>query len=267
MVLIDVHAHLDHAQFDKDLDKVLERARAANVVRILTNGVNPETNRKSIALAKKYDIISAALGIYPVEALAKEAKQAIYPLKIKKFDVDKEVAWMLKEGKKKASKVVAIGEVGMDNHTIPGSLKKQVQVFEKMIGVAEKLKKPIIVHSRKAEKDCIDLLQSSSLNPGKIVMHCFSGSLKLAEKAAEYGMCFSIPTNIVFSTHFQELIKRVNINQLFTETDAPYLSPVKGERNESANITHSIKKIAEIKGFTVEETENNLLLNYKNVFG
>lgn len=267
MNLVDVHAHLFDEKFEKDCDTVIERAAKAGVARIITNGLDPETNRQCIALAQKHKNVYAAIGIYPVNVLWNETKHARFPLTLKKFDVEEEISWMLKEGKKEKNKIVAIGEVGLDNFTIKGFLEHQKPVFEQMIAAAEKLKKPIIVHSRNAEAACIEMLQSSSFKPQRVVMHCFGGALKLAMKAADAGFNFSIPANVVFSSQFQELVKRININQLFTETDAPYLGPVKGERNEPANVVQSIKKIAEIKGFDATETANAIFMNYQRVFG
>lgn len=267
MNLVDVHAHLFDEKFENDRGAVIERAAKAGVARIITNGLDPETNRQCIELAQKHKNVYAAVGIYPVNVLWDHVKQARFPLTIKKVDINEEISWMLKEGKKEKNKIAAIGEVGLDNFTIKGFLEHQKPVFEQMIGIAEKLKKPIIVHSRNAEAACVEMLQSSSLKPNRVVMHCFGGAIKLAMKAADAGFNFSIPVNVVVSSQFQELVKRININQLFTETDAPYLGPVKGERNEPANVAQSIKKIAEIKGFDVTETANTIFMNYQRVFG
>ena len=267
MNLVDVHAHLFDPKFEKDIGKVVDRATQAGVARIITNGLDPETNRRCISLAQKYKNVYAAAGIYPVNVLWDHVKHARFPLTLEKCDIEAEIDWIVKEGKKEKNKIVAIGEVGLDNFTIKGFLDQQKPVFEQMINAAEKLKKPIIVHSRNAEAASIEMLQSSSLKPERVVMHCFGGAMKLAMKAADAGFCFSIPANVVFSSQFQELVKRININQLFTETDAPYLGPVKGERNEPANIAQSIKKIAEIKGFDVTETANAIFMNYQRVFG
>jgi TatD DNase family protein len=263
MAIIDVHAHLDHAWMQENLKETLKRAREARVNAIISNGVNPETNRKTLELAEQYKIIKAALGIYPVDALAEEIKQGDFPLtKPNVFDVDEEIAFI----KKNKNKIVAIGEVGLDNHTLPGMLNKQKKVFEKLITLAEQTKKPIIVHSRKAEQEVIDLLASSSIKNNHIVMHCFGGKLSLAKQVRDKGWFLSIPPSIVRSSHFQRIVEEVPLNQLLTETDSPYLSPFKDKRNEPAFITETIKKIAEIKQFTKEEVENNLFLNAKKLF-
>jgi len=260
LMLVDVHAHLDHSWFGDELDAVISRAKKAGVRVIIQNGVNPETNRLSLEMAKKYDIVKVALGIYPIDALNKEIEEGEYPLRGNKFDVNEELEFI---GKQK-DQIIALGEVGLDDFHVKGKLESQKKTFQKIIELAEKIKKPLIVHSRDAEKEVIDMLESSKCK--KVDMHCFSGNMKLVKRAADLGFHFSIPTSVVYNMHFKEIVKRVGINQILTETDAPYLGPVKGERNEPVYIAQSIKTIAELKSFTVEECANNIFLNYKRLF-
>ena len=174
-MLIDIHCHLDQCYFKDDLDKVIDNAKKANVKVILTAGVNPETNRKTLEIAEKYAIVKASLGIYPIQTLQKEIEAGSYPLKENKFNIDEEIKFI--ENNK--NKIMAIGEVGLD-YSQKEDPKKQKELFEKLINATEKLNKPIIVHSRKAEQDCIDILQSSKLK--KIIMHCFTGKKNLVKK-------------------------------------------------------------------------------------
>jgi TatD DNase family protein len=258
-MLLDIHCHLDNAQFN-DLGSVIDRAKKAGVKLILTNGVDHKTNVIALKLAKKYNIVKAALGVYPLFGVDIGLREGSYPMdKIVPVDVDNELKF-ISENKEK---IIAVGEVGLD-YTVKGYDDKQKGNFEKIIETAKKLKKPLIVHSRKAEKDVVEMLESSGVK--KVVLHCFSGNFGLVKKAASLGYYFSIPTNIVHSEHFQKLVKEVNINQLLTETDAPYLSPFKGKRNEPANVIEGVKKIASIKGFTVEETSKNIWMNYQRLF-
>ena len=259
-LLVDVHAHLDHIKFREDIGAAIARAKEAGLKAIISNGVNPETNRLTLELAKKYPIIKAALGIYPIDALSKEIEEGDYPLKPNVFDVDEEIKFI----EKNKNNIIAIGEVGLDDHHVKGHLEKQKEVFQKLISLSEKINKPLIVHSRKAEQQAIDLLESSKAK--KVVMHCFSGNMKLVKRIEDNGWSFSIPTNIVFSKHFQEIVERVNLSKILTETDAPYLSPFKGKRNEPAYIAESIKKIAEIKKMDIIEVENNIWMNYERMF-
>ncbi|MBR9691363.1 TatD family hydrolase [Candidatus Woesearchaeota archaeon] len=261
MILVDVHAHLDHERFKNDLDEVIERAKQAGVKAIITSGVNSATNRLILKIAEKYDIVKASFGLYPIDALAKELELTSgFVRDIKEIDVDSELEW-IKENK---DKCIAIGECGLDYHWITGKEKEQQMIFQKVIDTVEKINKPIIVHSRKAELDAVEMLESSKLK--KIVMHCFSAKKSLIKRAADNGWSFSVPPIITRLQHFQTLVEIVNINQLLTETDAPYLSPFPGERNESAFVAETIKKIAEIKRMTEEDVAGNIYMNYTNVF-
>jgi TatD DNase family protein len=259
-MLVDIHTHLDHYRFKQDLDEVIARAKKAKIKAIITSGVDPKTNRAVLKLAKKYDIVKAALGLYQLDLIMDELEPQEYPTKLPKTDVDAEIEFI----RKNKDKIIAISEVGLDNYWVKGKLKEQTELFQKMISLAEQLKKPIVVHSRKAEKECIDLLESSKLK--KIVMHCFGGNLKQTRRIEENGWSISIPTSVVRSTHFQKIVEKVSIGQIFTETDAPYLAPEKGQRNEPAFIAQAVKKIAEIKKMDVKEVENNIFMNYQRMF-
>lgn len=263
MNLVDVHAHLDHDQFKDDLDLVIDRAKQAGVKSILTSGVNAVTNRNILDISKKYDIIHPTFGLYPIDALAKEIEKGEscgFARDIQAFDIDKEIAWIIKN----KDKCAAIGEIGLDFNWGREHEKEQRKNFQKIIQMAEKIKKPIIVHTRKAELDCIEMLESSNIK--KVILHCFCGRKHLVNKAADNGWSFSIPPIIVRLQQFQIMADMVNISQLLTETDCPYLSPFPGKRNEPANVIETVKKIAEIKKFNVEETADSIFLNYQRMF-
>jgi len=258
-MLIDIHTHLDHPHFKENIGKVIGNAEKADLKVILTAGVNPETNRKVLELAKKYGIVKAALGIYPPQTLQKEIDSGEYPLQENKFDFDEEIKFI----EKNKDNISAIGEIGLD-YSQDENQKKQKEIFEKLISLAEKIGKPVIIHSRKAEADCIEILESSKLK--KIIMHCFCGKKKLVAKIVDNGWFLTIPTSVVRSTQFQDNIKNCPITQLFCETDAPYLSPFKDKRNEPAFILESYKKIAEIKGMELKEVVNNIWMNWQRMF-
>ena len=264
MILVDIHAHLDHERFKKDLNEVIERARKAGVKRIITSGVNSATNRMVLKIAEKYpDIVKVSFGLYPLDALAKELEEGEasgFPRDIQPINVDEELEW-IKENKDKCA---AIGECGLDFNWGREKELEQKKVFQKVIDLAEKIDKPIVVHTRKAELEAVEMLESSNLK--KIVLHCCMARKHLIKKAADNGWYFSIPPIITRLQHFQTMADIVNINQLLTETDAPYLSPFPGERNEPAFVIETIKKIAEIKNFMPEEVANNIWMNYNRVF-
>lgn len=263
ILIVDVHTHLDNRLFKDDVDLVIARAKEAGVKRIITNGITPKTNRAALELAKKFDIVEAALGMYPEDALGPEDVDETAELKELKtkggsyFDVDAEIEFIKKQ------KPIALGEVGLD-YKWGSDEKRQKLVFQKFIELSEKLKVPLIVHSRNAESDVIDMLESS--NAKKVVMHCFGGKHKLVRRSADLGHYFSIPCNVVRSDHFKKIANDLHLSQLLTETDAPYLSPFPDKRNEPSFIFESLKTLAEIKGMNVEETAQVIFQNYQKLF-
>ena len=263
-MLIDIHAHLDHERFKQDLDKIIENARKANVKTIITSGVNSTTNRHILKIKEKYpDIVQVSFGLYPMDVLAKELENnevADFARDLETIDVDAELKWI----EKNKDKCLAIGEVGLDFSWETGKEQEQIPVFEKIIEFVKKIDKPIIVHTRKAEKECIDLLEKHKAK--KVVLHCFSGKVSLIQKAVELGYFFSVPPVITRLQHFQTLVGIVPISQILTETDAPYLSPVQGERNEPANVSFTIKEIAKIKQISEKEVEATIWENAKKLF-
>ena len=260
-MLVDVHAHIDRFS-DKELIEVIKRAEKEKVIAIITQGVTHENNLKVLELTDKFKIIRPALGLYPLNALNVKVVEGY-----EKIDYDRNTKYNADETlefiKKNKDKISAIGEVGLDLK-FSTDLKAQIKNFEKIIDLSEKIKKPLIVHSRGAEKECVELLETSKNK--KIIMHMFSGNKKLINKAAQLGFNFSVPVIILKSTHFQMLVETVNINQLFTETDCPWLSPFPEKKNEPSFIKHTIKKIAEIKKLDIKETENNIFMNYQRIF-
>ena len=257
-LLIDAHSHLDHPLLINKTDEIIKNAKAVGLRHIIANGVNPETNRKCLELSKKYDIVECGMGIYPRNALKKETESGEYPLKTEDFDVDDEIGFI----RKNKNSIVAISEVGLD--FVDGESKQQIEDFEKMINLAEELKKPIVVHSRKAELKCIEMLESSKNK--KVVMHCFSGKKSLVKRISGNGWFLTVPTIVVRSQQFQDIVTNVPISHLFCETDSPYLSPHKGQWNEPAYVIESYNKIAEIKGMDAHEVVNNIYMNWQKVF-
>jgi TatD DNase family protein len=249
MVFIDVHAHIDMYSEEK-IKQIIENAKNNNVKIIINNGLNKKKNKKTLELAKKYEEVKAALGLYPIEAL-----------KLTDQEIDEEIKF-IKDNKEK---IVAIGEVGIDLKWSQ-ELVKQKQIFEKFIDLAISLNKPIIVHSRLAEAAVLDLLEKKKAK--KVIIHCFNGKLKLTDIIIKNNWHVSIPANITYVQNFQKLVELIPINLLFCETDSPYLHPTKGKRdNEPKNVMMSYKEIARIKNISLESVQETLLNNYKNLFG
>ena len=271
-LLVDVHTHLDHSLLINKIDEIIHRAKNAGLSHVITNGINPETNRICLELSRKYGIVECGMGVYPRDALKKEVETGEAQLKVvncervrneahshsTEFDIDEEISF-IKENKES---IVAVSEVGLD--FVHGENRHQIEDFEKMIKLAEELKKPIVVHSRKAEQKCDEMLESSKNK--KIVMHCFSGKKSLVKRIADNGWFLTVPAIVVRSQQFQDIAKNVPISQLFCETDSPYLSPYKEQSNEPAFVIESYSKIAEIKNMDVNEVMNNIYMNWQRVF-
>ena len=261
MNLIDTHCHLTHDLFKNDRDAVIERAKTAGFKAILCSGTNPAVNREVLQLSKKYSLIKASLGIYPIDALGlapDEIGMARYEGKI---DIDDEFAFF----NKNKDEITAIGEVGLDYHWDKTHHKEQKTNFEKIISFTEKMKKPIVVHTRRAEEDCVSMLESSKIK--HIILHSFEARKSLIKRASDNGFYFSIPTSVVRAQQFQTSVEIVPLSQIFTETDAPWLSPFKEKRNEPSFITESIKKIAEIKKLKDKDVADQIFKNFQKVFG
>ncbi|RME30787.1 TatD family deoxyribonuclease, partial [Candidatus Woesearchaeota archaeon] len=205
-------------------------------------------------------IVQAALGLYPLDAPNVE-------LRNDSQDYDrsctKTVDETLKQVKAHARDIVAIGEVGMDLKYSDDE-QHQLANFMKFVRLANQLKKPLIIHSRKAEKHVLDLLEDAKVN--NAVLHCFSGGRKLIKRAVELGLRLTVTSNANRLQHFQMLARDVPLGQLLTETDAPYLSPVRGERNEPQNVRVAVETIAKMKGLNADEVARNIFLNYTRTF-
>jgi len=260
MLLTDIHAHLDFPAFSDDLPAVLERAKAAGVVAVINQGVHHASNQRVLELAGQHPLITPALGLYPLNA----PNVTVHDDKDDDFDrhtvsVDETLTFI----RTHADGITAIGEVGIDLQ-YSDDTEHQVENFRKIIALSKETGKPLIIHSRKAEALVLDLLEEAKHT--NAVLHCFSGSRKLIRRAVEQGLMLTVTSNANRLEHFRMMAREVPLGQLFTETDAPYLSPVRGERNEPANVTVAVQVIAEEKGLTAEEAANALYQSYQRFF-
>lgn len=262
-MIVDVHCHLNHQLFKDDLDQVIQRAKKAGVKAIVCSGVNHPSNEEVLQLAKKYDIVYASLGLYPIDLLGLGPDEVGITRQIGKIDLEEELDFI----KKHKKDIIAVGECGLEFHWDKKHHQKQKENFQRIIEFMEKFKKPLIVHTRRAELDIFEMLESSRLKKDKVILHCFEARKHIIKKAADNDYKFTIPCAIVKLQHFQTMAEIVPLTQLFTETDAPWLSPYKDiRRNEPAFITETIKKIAEIKKLSKEEIETQIYKNFQKTF-
>ncbi|NTV23644.1 MAG: TatD family hydrolase [Nanoarchaeota archaeon] len=257
-MLADVHCHLDETFFKDDVDKVIENAKKAGLKAIVPAGVDPKTNRNALLLGERYPgLVYPALGIYPPDALKRELEETKDGFS--HYDVDAEIEFISQN----ASKLWAIGEVGMDFKD-GTDFPEQERIFRKLVELAIKIDKPLIIHSRKAEAKVIDILET--YNYRRIVMHCFGGNHNLVQKIRDNKWLFSIPTSAVRDQHFQKIIRETPLFQILTETDSPFLSPFKEQRNEPANVVETVKLIAQLRNMAEEDVVGRLWKNTKVLF-
>lgn len=285
-VLIDTHCHLEMDAFDADRDEVIERARDAGLEAIITIGSDLEGNTGGLELSKKYDFIYSSVGFHPHDAkdfteeifekikewskeyrIRNENPSLTYPLPRggQGWGYDSELHTPNSEPK---PKVVAIGEIGLDYHYDHSPREIQRDVFMKQLQFAKEINLPVIIHSREAKKDTLDIVKESGVKNG--VFHCFSGDLEMAEKAMAMGFHISIAGPVTFkkAKHLREIAKAIPDDYLLIETDAPYLTPepFRGRRNEPSYIVHTAKAIAELRGITLEDISRITMFNAKRLF-
>lgn len=252
-MLIDIHCHVDFYS-EEEIKKIVAECKKKKVV-FVNQGTRKDSLEKVVKLNADYpEIAKIALGIYPLDAL-----------ELSDDELDERIEFI----RKNKDKIVAIGEVGMDFHeektNDEKSKKKQKENFVKFIKLARELNKPIIVHSRKAEKECIDVLENEKAD--KVIMHCFNGNFKLVQRIIDNGWSLTIPTSVTRSEHFQKIAAICPIEQLFCETDSPYLHPDKTKRdNTPDNVIFSYKAVAQAKKMTEKDVERKLEENYKRLF-
>lgn len=258
---VDIHTHLTDPRFHHDLDAVCRRAGDAGFGAIVTNGLDVATNRQVLALAAKYPFVKPALGIYPVQAIAQMLPTGFELKKFQSFIVSDEIDFIRTHAE--ARTITAIGETGLDGYwPEPWTFKAQEHVFECLIEIAVTSNLPIIVHSRKMERRTIEILAHHRAT--KVDMHCFGGKTKLAQQAAEqHGWCFSIPANAHRSENFQKLLRSLPETSLMTETDAPYLSPEKGQRSEPHNVIRTVELLAKLRSWSVDQARDQIWQNYQ----
>ncbi len=237
-MIADVHCHLD---LFEDVDEVTK-----DVITV-TVGVNHETNLKSLELSEKFDNVKCCLGLYPLDAL-----------KLSDDEIDKEISFI--KGNK--DKITGIGEIGLDFKD--GENKRQIKILTKIVKELNDLDKIFVVHSRKAEKECVELF--GKLKVKKVLFHCFNGNFKLVRRIEKNNWMLSIPCIVKRSEHFQKIVKEVDIKNLLLESDAPFLCSEPGRRNEPKFVKESLKIISDIKKMKIDAVEKILFENYERNF-
>lgn len=250
-MIFDSHAHYDDESFDKDREEIINEIHNNNVIGVLNCGASLDGAKKSVELADKHDFIYAAVGIHPEFA--------------DNFDDStiEELKTLAKH-----NKVRAIGEIGLDYYYDENpEIQIQKEVFRKQMKLAGELNLPVVIHDRDAHGDTLEIMKEFTNVKG--VVHCFSGSVEFARECLKLGYFIGVTGVVTFknSKKVVEVVKEVPLDKLLVETDCPYMAPTpfRGKRNRSDYIKYVIEKIAEIKNITVEEVENQTILNAKNL--
>lgn len=252
-MIFDTHAHYDDEAFDEDREEVLSSLKANNISYITNIGASMASSRMSLELAKKHNFIFAAIGVHPNE--------------VEELDEEK-MEWL----KENAShpKVVAIGEIGLDYYWNEPSADIQKKWFEAQLDVAREVNLPVVIHSRDAAKDTMDIMKYK--NAGEIggVIHCYSYHKEQAKEYLDMGFYFGIGGVITFNNakKLREVVEYLPMDRIVLETDSPYLSPVpnRGKRNSSANLSYVVKAISDIKGISEKEVMDLTRVNAKKLY-
>jgi TatD DNase family protein len=255
-VLVDTHCHLDPQYFPSGPDEVLERARAAGVGGFVVIGVGTDLApaRAAVALAKRIsDRAGAAIGVHPHDAVTLD--DAAYD----------ELAKLAAE-----PEVVAIGEIGLDYHYDHSPRDVQRATFARLVGLARALKKPIVIHTRNAPADTIDILTQEGARDVGGVIHCFSEDQPFAEKALDLGFDVSFSGIVTFksSLSVQQVARWAPLDRILVETDSPYLAPIpkRGTPNEPAYVIHTARRVAELRGMPLEALAEATTVNAERAF-
>ncbi len=289
-MLIDSHCHIDGEAFDADRDEVVQRAREAGVVAMLNVGTgDPNTDdfRKAVAVAEKYENVFASVGVHPHDAKLYDDKAEQHLINLVKS----------------SKKVIAWGEIGLDYYYDHSPRDVQTEVFRRQIITAKELGLPVIIHSRDANEDTIEILteafsettenselrtenwnsetknssfensrqlSAASFQPKPGIMHCFGGTPEMAEALMKIGFLISFAGNVTFkkAENLRDSARVVPLDKLLVETDCPFLTPIpfRGKRNEPAMVLHTAKFLAEFYGVPFEQLAGQTSQNFLDLF-
>lgn len=253
MELIDTHAHLDFPRFDKDREEVIKRAIESGITTIVNIGSSMTSSRNSVELSRRYDKIYSVVGIHPHNA---DSFNLNVSKKLKKLSQNK--------------KVVGIGEIGLDFHYDNSPREKQKQAFRAQLRLAKSLDLPVVIHTRDADQETLEILKEENATELGGIMHCFASDKKMAKEILDLGFYIAFGGLITFNNleDLREVVKEVPINKIIVETDAPYLTPdpYRGKRNEPLYVKYIAEKIAEIKDLSLEEVAEITTKNAKKVY-
>ncbi|HXD29880.1 MAG TPA: TatD family hydrolase [Pyrinomonadaceae bacterium] len=258
-MFVDSHAHIDGNEYDADREQVIQRARDAGLRAILNVGTgDPHSGafERAVALAQQYSGVYAAIGVHPHDARLFDAA------------AEERISKLIKS----SPKILAWGEIGLDYHYDNSPREVQRTVFRRQLQLARAAQLPVIIHTREAEEDTIQILRDEwSNSESRGIMHCFSGSLDLAQATMELGFMISFAGVVTFkkADDLRAVAREVPLDRLLIETDCPYLTPIpfRGRRNEPAHVVEVARALGTIHGKSVDEIGETTAANFANLFG
>jgi len=260
-VLVDTHAHLNFKDYQDNLDQVIERAKKTGVTKIICVSSNVADSEKAIELARKYQgTVFAAVGIHPQQTDPENTDSLEEQIKkLRRLAQEKEV--------------IAIGECGLDYSPAPPGekdrpKKEQARFFGRQLEIALKLKLPVIVHSRQALHQTIEILKQHMVPKLEGVIHCYSGGKKGIEQVNEIDFYFGVDGNLTYDQGLQETFKLIPLEKILLETDCPYLAPepFRGQSSEPAHVKIIAEFLAKLKGVQLNEVAQKTTQNAKKLF-
>ena len=268
--MIDSHCHLNDEKYIGEVDEVVKNFKEAGVKAVVNIGVDLESSKLAKTQSEKYNEVYYSIGFQP------EFVEKYNESEFESFVID-----CLKESSNSTAnikftpisattKLVAIGEIGLDYYYTKENREKQISVFESQIKIAKKYNLPIIIHNRDASGDVLEILKRNAPFSRGGVIHCFSSSLEWAKEVIKLGFIISFAGNLTYknSLKLHEVGKWVDMDNFLLETDAPYLAPIphRGEINEPKNVIHTAKFLAKLKGCEYDEIVKHATKNAQKIF-
>lgn len=252
-MIFESHAHYDDKQFDEDRDELLNSIRDNGIEYIVNVAASIETTKNTIKLVKEYPFVYGSVGVHPNDAAE---------LNDEKFEWLREMS--------KHEKIVAIGEIGLDYYWDEPDREVQKHWFDRQISLAKEVKLPMIIHSRDAAKDTLDMMIASDGKAVGGVVHCFSYPVEMAKEYLNLGFYIGVGGVVTFNNakKLKEVVEYVPLDRILLETDCPYLAPVpnRGKRNSSLNLSYIAKEIAKIKCIDYDEVIDVTTMNAKKMY-
>lgn len=249
--MIDTHSHINFEDYKLNFEEFLSEIKHNEVEKVIIPGVEPSSFNEIISLCNKYEMIYGTIGVHPSEFQT-------YNQKVEA------IIYRLIEN----SKIVAIGEIGLDYHYGNDSKEEQKNILRKQLKIAEETKLPVVIHDRESHEDVFEILQEYKLS--NVIFHCFSGNSEFAKRCIDKGYYIGLGGVVTFKNakDLKESTKIIPLDRILLETDAPYLAPVpfRGKTNSPAYLKYIAQEIANIKEINIEEVKKQTTINAKRIF-